>query len=188
MRKTTFLLLIITGIIFFSIPFIKAESYSPPERVGCPSCLSFGVQRFAEKKEAPLFSLRDLEGNTITLNGRKGKPVLLMFWASWCPACKEDIVLLEKFLKGKKDRFEILTLAIDGEKEKRIKGVVKIHKITLPVLLDEKEKIARAYGVKMVPMIFLINQEGFIEGMIMGQRDWSLPEAWSAVKELFSLH
>ncbi len=61
---------------------------------------------------------------------------------------------------------------IDGEKEKRVKKCVEKFKITLPVLLDPKEKTARAYGVWMIPTVFLINREGWIVGMIVGERDW----------------
>jgi peroxiredoxin len=78
-------------------------------------------------------------------------------------------------------------VAIDGENEKRIQRLIKSHKITIPVLLDVKEKIARAYGVRMVPTTFLINPEGLMVGMIVGEREWNSPEAWSAMKELFSL-
>ena len=87
----------------------------------------------------------------------------------------------------KKNQLTILTMAIDGESEKRIQSFVKKNKITLPVLFDRKEKIARSYGVRMVPTAFLIDGESFIVGMIVGERDWSLPEAWSAVKELLCL-
>jgi thioredoxin-related protein len=56
------------------------------------------------------------------------------------------------------------------------------------VLLDEKEQTARMYRVRAVPTTFLIDREGMMIGAITGQRDWSVPEAWSAIKELFDLH
>jgi len=77
--------------------------------------------------------------------------------------------------------------AIDGEKEKRIQNVVKKHKVTLPVLLDVKEKIARTYKVTFIPVAFFIDREGMIVGMAVGERDWSSPEAWSAIKEILDL-
>ena len=78
-------------------------------------------------------------------------------------------------------------VAIDGQNEKRIQRFIKDQKITLPVLLDVKEKIARTYGVRMVPTSFLVNTGGMSVGMIVGERKWDLPEAWSAMKELFAL-
>jgi peroxiredoxin len=150
-------------------------------------CESFGVQRFQARKEASPFSLKDLNGMQISLNEFKGKPLLLFFWGSWCGACKEDIVLLEKFFERNRGQFEILTIAIDGEKEKRVRNVVKDHRVTLPVLLDQKEQVARTYGVRMIPTAFLINRDGWVEGMIVGQRNWCGPEALSAIKELLGL-
>ena len=78
-------------------------------------------------------------------------------------------------------------VAIDGQNEKRIQRFIKSQTITLPVFLDVKEKIAKTYGVRMVPTSFLINPEAMMVGMIVGERKWNSPEAWSAVKELFGL-
>jgi len=187
MKKRVALLLIILGVSAFFISPLQEGTSALPISPDCPSCASFGVQRFQDKKEAPSFSLKDLEGNQITLSSLKGKPVLMIFFASWCPGCKEEIPLFEKFAMGKKDQLTILTLAIDGEKEKRVQRFVRGLKITLPVLLDEKEKVARSYGVKMVPTTILIDGGGLMVGGIMGQRDWTSPEGWSCVRELFSL-
>jgi len=187
MKQRVLLLLTVIGTPFFFIPSLQAGDSLLPVQLDCPSCLSFGVQRFQQKLESPPFSLRDLNGNQIALNDFKGKPILLIFFASWCHGCKEDIPLIEKFAEGKKDQLTILTVAIDGEKGKRVQRFVKDLKITLPVLLDVKERIARTYGVRMIPTTFFINREGVIVGMIVGQRNWSLPDAWSAVRDLFAL-
>jgi peroxiredoxin len=153
----------------------------------CPSCSTFGVQRFPEKKTAPPFSLKMVDGKQANLGDFKGKPVMFVFWASWCESCKEEIPLIEKFSQEKKDLLTVFLVAIDGENEKRVQRIIKDKKITLPVLLDVKEKIARSYGIRMVPTTFLINPEGMMVGMIVGQRDWNAPEAWTAMKEVFAL-
>jgi peroxiredoxin len=153
----------------------------------CPACSTFGIQRFQEKKTAFAFSLKTTDGKQASLSDYKGKPVLFLFWASWCSSCKEEISLVEKFANGKKDQVAIFLVAIDGENEKRIQRIMKSQKITLPVFLDVKEKIARTYGIRMVPTAFLIDPEGSMLGMIVGQRDWEAPEAWSAIKQLLAL-
>lgn len=152
-------------------------------------CESFGIQTFLNKKEAPSFSLKDLNGKQVSLNDYSGRPLMVFFWASWCPSCKEDLPLLEKFFgqQGGGSQFNLLTIAIDGEKEKRIKSIIKDQRITLPVLLDLKEKVARSYGVKMVPTAFLISEERYVKGIIVGQRDWCAPEAHMAIREVFNL-
>lgn len=188
MRKNISFLLIIMGVTAFFVSPIQGQGQSAPSPQGTSVSESFGIQRFQEKREGSPFSLKDLEGNQVTLSRYKGKPVLLFFWASWCAACKEDIVLLKKIFEGEKSQFEILTIVIDGEKEGRVKRLVREHKVTLPVLLDVKEKTARIYGVRMVPTAFLINREGLMEGMIVGQRDWCGQTALPAIKELLGLY
>ena len=187
-RRIIHLLSIVTGIALLLIPFLqveKATSASPPE---CPPCNSFGVQRFQEKKEAPAFSLNSLDGKPIALSDFKGKPVLLIFWATWCTSCKEELPLLEKFSVGRKDQLVILLITIDGERKRATQKIVNENKITLPVLLLLKEKVMDHYMVRgWVPQTFLIDREGMLVGKIVGQRDWCSSEAWSCMKELFSL-
>jgi peroxiredoxin len=153
----------------------------------CALCESFGIQRSTDKKAAPPFSLKDLAGAQISLGDQRGKPVIVVFWLSYCVACKEDLALLEKLMEGRQNQISVLTVAVDGEKERAIRRAVKDNKISQPVLLDLKEKVARSYGVKMVPTAFLINREGQLAGTIVGQRDWAKPEGWPAIREVLGL-
>jgi peroxiredoxin len=187
-REIGLFLLIMVGIITWLIPFVPGGRAASPTQKECPSCDSFGVQRFKEKKEAPAFSLNCLEGKPIALSEFRGKPVLVVFWATWCDSCKEELPVLEKFSIGKRDQLVILLIVIDGERKRSAQKVINKNKITLPVLLLLKEKCMDQYGVRgWVPQTFLIDREGMLVGKIVGPRDWSSPEAWSCLKELFSL-
>lgn len=148
---------------------------------------SFGIQILHLKREAPSFSLKDLNGQELTLSGLKGTPLLLFFWGSYCPACKEDIVLLQKFAHQMGDLLQVFTIAVDGENEKRVRRTVWNLRITLPVLLDPKEKTARLYGIRMVPAAVVVDRDGLIQGMIVGQRDWCHPNAFSEIKAILNL-
>jgi peroxiredoxin len=187
-KRIGLLLSMMVGIATFFIPFLQAgmaASPSPPEG---PSCNSFGVQRFQDKKEAPAFTLNCLDGKRINLSDYKGKPVLVTFWATWCTSCKEELPILEKFSIEKKNQLALLLIAIDGERKKTVQKIVEENKITLPVLLLLKEKCMDHYGVRgWVPQTFLIDREGMLVGKTVGQRDWSSPEAWACLKELFNL-
>jgi peroxiredoxin len=187
-RRTVLLWSIMMGIATLLILFLqvgRAASSSQPE---FPSCNSFGIQRFQEKKEAPAFSLKNLDGKPISLSDFRGMPVLITFWATWCTSCKEEIPLLEKFYVAKKDQLAILLIAIDGERKKTVQKIVNENKVTLPVLLLLKEKVMDHYGVKgWIPLTFLVDREGMLVGKIVGQRDWCTSEAWSCLKELFEL-
>jgi peroxiredoxin len=176
------------GIAILLISFLQDGRAASPSLPECPSCNSFGVQRFQEKKEAPAFSLKGLDGKAIALSDFRGKPVLLIFWATWCTSCKEELPILEKFSVGKRDQLAILLIAIDGERKRAVQKIANDNKVTIPVLLLLKEKVMDQYGVRgWVPLTFLIDQEGMLVGKIIGQRDWCSAEAWSCMKELFSL-
>jgi peroxiredoxin len=185
--KKRIILLVMFGITIFPISILQAGDSLASDERNCPACPSFGVQRL-EKKKAPSFSLKGLDGNKIALKDLKGKPIIVTFWATWCSPCKEELPTLEKFVEGKREQLAIVTMAIDGENEKKVRRFVEENKISLVVLLDEKEQTARTYRIRMVPTTLLIDREGMMIGTITGQRDWSVPEAWSAVKELFALH
>jgi len=188
MKNGVILLLIVTGMTLFTVPLLQAKDQSSSSAASS-ACDAFGIQRFEEKKIAPPFTLKSLDGNPIALSDFKGKPVLLVFWATWCTSCVDDLQLLEKFYQGKKDQLSILLLTIDGEREKRARRIIKENKITLPVALILKENIMDTYAIKgWVPIIFLVDSEGLIVGKIVGEKDWCAPEAWSAIREIFSLH
>jgi peroxiredoxin len=187
-RKVVLFLLIVTGITTSFIPFVPVGWTASPSQLEYPSCNTFGVQRFKEKKEAPAFTLNSLDGKPISLSDFKGKPVLVTFWATWCDSCKEELPILEKFSIGKRDQLGFLLIAIDGERKKAAQKIVDKNKITLPVLLLLKEKCMDQYGVRgWVPQTFFIDREGMMLGKTVGERDWCSPEAWSCLKELFGL-
>jgi peroxiredoxin len=189
MKKGTVLLWsVIMGMAILLISFLSVEEATSASLPECPSCNSFGIQRFQEKKEAPTFSLKGLDGKPIALSDFRGKPVLLIFWATWCTSCKEELPILENFSVGKRDQLALLLIAIDGERKRAIQKIVNENKVTLPVLLLLKEKVMDQYGVRgWVPQTFLIDREGMLVGKMVGPRDWGSPEAWSCMKELFSL-
>jgi peroxiredoxin len=172
----------------FIITSVMAQDQSSASSQICSACDSFGVVKSLVERKAPSFSLKMLDGEkVVSLNDFKGKPVLLKFWATWCPSCVEELPPMEKFSEGRTDQLVILMAAIDGEKERKVQRLIKDKKITVPVLLDPKAKTARAYGVNMIPVSFFINREGLIVGTALGERDWVSPKAWSAVTELFDL-
>ncbi len=189
MRKRIVLSLsILLGMTPWLAFWVHVGRTASPSQPDCPSCSSFGVQRSQEKKGAPAFSLKGLDGNPVSLSDFRGKPVLVTFWATWCGSCQEEMPILEKFSQGKRDQLAILLIAVDGERKRAVQTIINKNKITLPVLLLLKEKVMDQYGVRgWVPQTYLVDQEGMLVGKIIGQRDWSSAEAWSCMKELFNL-
>jgi cytochrome oxidase Cu insertion factor (SCO1/SenC/PrrC family) len=82
-KRIVLSLSIMIGMTLMLTPCLQVVRAASPSQPECPSCSSFGVQRPQEKKQAPAFSLKGLDGNPVSLSDFKGKPVLIVFWATW---------------------------------------------------------------------------------------------------------
>ena len=115
-----------------------------------------------ELKKAADFTLESLEGKKVSLKDYRGRVVLLVFSATWCPQCRREIAHLKKIYStyGPKG---LKLLNIDVQESKRKVGsYVRKNKIPYTVLLDKDAKVALAYGVRGVPHLVLIGRDGKI--------------------------
>ena len=146
--------------------------------------MSFSV--FAAKSnkkddvKLPNIVLYDQYGKKHNIEEYKGKVVVINFWATWCGYCVEEMPEFEKVYKefgsNKKDVI-ILGVAgpktkknlnnVDVEKDKIISFLNK-NKITYPTLMDETGKSFDDYKVRALPMTYVINKDGYLEGFVNG--------------------
>lgn len=120
---------------------------------------------------APDFELQTLEGKSITLSSLKGKKVILNFWASWCPPCRQEMPDMEKFSKENNNgEIEILAVNLtDAEKSRAdVPTFMKSNGITFPVVLDEKGKVGQLYNISSIPASFIIDSKGVIQKKLVG--------------------
>lgn len=113
---------------------------------------------------APTFTLKNLEGEEVALESYRGKIVVLNFWGSWCPPCKEEMPYLEAFYK-EENRYnaKLLTVNIMQEEDvspEVIQSFVTQNGYTFPVLLDEGSQVAQNYGVYGIPQTFILDENG----------------------------
>ncbi|TBR18420.1 TlpA family protein disulfide reductase [bacterium] len=127
---------------------------------------SFAAQPIAKTDKSGIaadFTLPDLQGNKVSLSDYKGKkPVILFFWASWCPHCRHGIEIL-KNMTGKlsADGVEILAINIGESKEKVLKFANSMD-LKFKILLDLDSSLASVYSVMGIPTYFILNKEGRI--------------------------
>ncbi|MEK4177046.1 TlpA disulfide reductase family protein [Aeribacillus sp. FSL W8-0870] len=132
---------------------------------------------------APSFSLKGLDGKTHELKDYLDKPVVLNFWASWCPPCIEEAPNFVKLHNEYGKNVHILTVnltSIDDLQAAKI--FAEEFGFVFPVLLDEDGSVAKRYHIKPIPATFFINQEGTIVDGAYGGLTWSDLE--SRTKEL----
>jgi thiol-disulfide isomerase/thioredoxin len=113
-------------------------------------------------KQAPNFTLVDLDGKKVSLSDFKGRPVLVNFWATWCAPCKVEMPWFEEFRKQYAGQgLVILGLAddVDVGKEKIAKAAQQLG-VTYPILLTDG-KVQEAYGgLDVLPVSFYVDRTG----------------------------
>lgn len=123
------------------------------------------------KKEAPNFSLVNMEGKTVSLADLKGKVLVLDFWATWCGPCKISFPGMQAAVNKYKDDKDVEFLFINtwqNEKnyEELVRNFIAENKYSFHVLFDEMKDRSKstvtAYGVKGIPHKVVIDKEGFI--------------------------
>ena len=117
------------------------------------------------KTKAPDFTVSDGKGNSVKLSDMAGKPVVLNFWASWCPPCKIEMPDFNKIYKetGNEIQFMMVDL-VDGQRETVETGAryVREQGFSFPVYFDTRQEGAYAYGIRSIPTTFFIDKDGYI--------------------------
>ncbi|MFZ5875082.1 MAG: TlpA disulfide reductase family protein [Nitrospirota bacterium] len=134
-------------------------------------------------EEAPGFSLPTLSGETVTLDGLKGKVLLLNFWASWCTPCQEELPEFQKFHQKYHDRgFSVVGINIDKKQANAAKYVERFG-LSFPVVLDPDSETIRSYRGRSMPISYLVDRHGVIRQVFFGFNPKKLPGMETAIKE-----
>jgi len=129
-----------------------------------------------EGSEAPLFTAVDLEGTTHTLAQTRGSPVLLQFWASWCPHCRSDLPLIKTLAQRYQgdQGLRVLTVSIDRDLN-ALRAFVASEQLTYPIIplvghaiSAEQAALPERYEMQGVPAYYLIDDKGRIAKTISG--------------------
>lgn len=119
------------------------------------------------------FQLENLDGETISLSDFRGTPVLVNFWATWCPPCRAEMPLIQSY----SDQYypDLIVLAVNvGEDEATVRGFVEEFQLNLIVLLDREEKVVNQYLIRGYPTSLFIDHRGVIQAMHIGELDNTL--------------
>lgn len=121
------------------------------------------------KTKAPDFTLKDFDGNNVSLSDFRGKKVFLNFWATWCPPCKAEMPDIEKIYQENKDDKDFVIIAVDlGEDEETVKNFIDQNKYNFKILLDTDQSVGAQYNITAIPTSFFIDRDGNITNMRRG--------------------
>jgi len=123
---------------------------------------------------APDFTLSTLQGEPVHLHDYRGKLVLLNFWATWCPPCREEMPSLQSLWQDFKNRdFIILAIATDRGNKKGVTRFAARLGLDFPILLDPHGKVRQRYEVFGLPLTYLIGKDGKILGRFTAAQTWN---------------
>ncbi len=130
----------------------------------------------AQEKEdspAPEFQGKTIKGKEIKLSDYKGKVVLLDFWASWCPPCRDEMPQLVKFYKSHKNPdFQLIAVNIDKSAENMQKFLDGLFpQPEFPIVEDDAQKIPALFNIEAMPTTIFIDKKGNIRYRHDGFKD-----------------
>jgi peroxiredoxin len=115
------------------------------------------------------FTCQDLKGQTWSLDKIKGKIVLLRFWTDWCPYCRYEMPVIENYYrKFNRDGFVVLAVNVKQSPQVAEAFAAQLD-VTFPILIDGDGKVAQSYGIYSIPTNFLIDRQGIIREICVGE-------------------
>lgn len=115
------------------------------------------------------FELPGLDGKTYRLSDFRGKWVLVNYWATWCPPCREELPELEIFYNNHKDDDAVVIgVAMESIKQERLQKFVEKQFLSFPILLSEPSARTELGGIPGLPTSFLIDPSGEVVARQVG--------------------
>ena len=122
---------------------------------------AFALSSAPVSDKAPDINLKDLAGKDVSLRSFQGKTVMLVFFTTWCPTCRQEIPQLVSIYRSlNRKNFEILGVNI-GESGSIVTSFANENRVPFPVLLDNGDT-SNAYKVRFIPTIFIVDKTGKI--------------------------
>ena len=175
----------VVGVAVVVVRFFLAagETLARTRSAACQSLRPDPVPAFLTNADAPDFDLPDGDGKQVSLRAQRGHPVLLNFWATWCPPCAEEMPSMER-LAAALESSDIRTMAVSVDENWDLVRRFFARGTQLGILLDPTRDVPKRFGTEKFPETFLIDAQGRVRHYFISTRDWSRPEVIACLESL----
>ncbi|MCU7939762.1 MAG: TlpA family protein disulfide reductase [gamma proteobacterium symbiont of Bathyaustriella thionipta] len=142
------------------------------------------LETIHNNKNIASFELKGIDNHIYRLSDYQGKVVLVNFWASWCPACIQELPSMQRLEKVFTDQpFEIVAINV-SEVKKKVIYQAKLNHMNFTVLLDPESKTLKQWRAKILPTSYIIDKKGHIRYLAQGPLEWDSTEVATAIEKL----
>ena len=148
---------------------VRYEHVTPPPADPALDAATAVLMLRDEMLQSAGFTLTGLDGKSYSLDGLRGRVVLLNFWATWCPPCRKEMPDMEKLYQ----RFEnkgLVVLAVSDEKRETVEKYLAEHHYSFPILLDPDRQVNDTFNVEGIPKSFLFDRSGRLAAQAIDMR------------------
>jgi thiol-disulfide isomerase/thioredoxin len=156
------------------------------------AAMAFATSALAEaqlkpsKGATPPLAGMDIAGKPFDLESRRGRVVVVNFWATWCEPCRDELPSLERLQKAREGQaFEVVSVNF-GEQPERIRKFLEREFVELPVILDRDKEAAGRWKVGGLPMTFIVDARGQVRYQAYGERKWDDTATLAVVDKLIA--
>lgn len=133
---------------------------SVPAPGGAPGVNASGQLVRTALRRAPDFTLQLYDGETLRLADLRGKPVMVNFWASWCPPCRQEAPLLERTWRAYREQGVVFVGVNIWDREEDARRFLAEFDITFPTGSDPNGAVSIDYGLTGIPETYFVDRDG----------------------------